>query len=58
MIQPPSSPAPSSAPPALPPIPSIDSQQLLLGGNTVEINHAGQRYQLRVTRENKLILTK
>lgn len=37
---------------------SIDSEQLLKGANTVEIAHAGQRYLLRVTRENKLILTK
>ena len=36
----------------------IDSQELLQGKPVVEIDHAGQRYQLRVTRENKLILTK
>lgn len=36
----------------------IDSRQLLGGRNLIEIEHAGQRYQLRVTRENKLILTK
>ncbi|MFZ2853797.1 MAG: hemin uptake protein HemP [Rhodocyclaceae bacterium] len=36
----------------------IDSQQLLLGQRTIEIDHSGQRYTLRVTRENKLILTK
>ncbi len=36
----------------------IDSRQLLDGKNLIEIEHAGQRYQLRVTRENKLILTK
>lgn len=39
-------------------IPRIDSADLLRGANTVEIAHAGQRYLLRVTRENKLILTK
>lgn len=39
-------------------IPRIDSQQLLLGQRTIEIDHSGQRYTLRVTRENKLILTK
>jgi len=38
--------------------PYVDSQQILRGHNTVEIGHAGQRYLLRVTRENKLILTK
>ncbi|HET6720087.1 MAG TPA: hemin uptake protein HemP [Rhodocyclaceae bacterium] len=39
--------------------PSIDSRQLLPPGRTtVVIEHGGQRYLLRVTRENKLILTK
>lgn len=51
-------------PPAAPPAesttdrPRIESQQLLRGAQTIEIEHAGQRYLLRVTRENKLILTK
>ncbi len=36
----------------------LDSGQILRGASTVEIEHAGQRYLLRVTRENKLILTK
>ncbi len=38
--------------------PRIDSQQILRGTQAVEIDHAGQRYLLRITRENKLILTK
>ncbi|PKO87212.1 MAG: hemin uptake protein HemP [Betaproteobacteria bacterium HGW-Betaproteobacteria-10] len=38
--------------------PRIDSEMILGGATTVEIDHAGQRYLLRVTRENKLILTK
>lgn len=38
--------------------PRIDSQQILQGAQVVEIDHAGQCYQLRITRENKLILTK
>ncbi|HQU78916.1 MAG TPA: hemin uptake protein HemP [Azonexus sp.] len=38
--------------------PRVDSEQLLQGAPTVEIDHAGQLYLLRVTRENKLILTK
>ena len=38
--------------------PRIDSTTLLQGATTLEIDHAGQRYLLRVTRENKLILTK
>lgn len=36
----------------------LDSGEILKGANTVEIAHAGQCYLLRVTRENKLILTK
>lgn len=36
----------------------IDSDTLLQGAPALEINHAGQTYLLRVTRENKLILTK
>lgn len=31
---------------------------LFKGTTAVEIEHAGQRYVLRITRENKLILTK
>ncbi len=38
--------------------PLIDSGTLMQGAPAVEIEHAGQRYLLRVTRENKLILTK
>ena len=48
--------APSSPPPQT--LPRFESSQLLQGANVVEIEHAGQRYLLRVTRENKLILTK
>lgn len=36
----------------------VDSRTLLNGRTTVEIVHGDQRYLLRVTRENKLILTK
>lgn len=39
-------------------LPRVDSTQLLRGQHALEIEHAGQRYLLRVTRENKLILTK
>ncbi|MBU3697178.1 MAG: hemin transporter HemP [Rhodocyclaceae bacterium] len=38
--------------------PRLDSADILRGASAVEIDHAGQRYVLRVTRENKLILTK
>lgn len=36
----------------------IRSQDILCGLSSVAIEHAGQYYVLRVTRENKLILTK
>ncbi|HOI51976.1 hemin uptake protein HemP [Azonexus caeni] len=54
---------PKTTPPANP-VPNnsnilrLESGEILRGANTVEIEHAGQRYLLRVTRENKLILTK
>lgn len=56
-------PQPQSPEPAAPPEktesrPRIASEKILGGATTVEIDHAGQRYLLRVTRENKLILTK
>lgn len=38
--------------------PSVDSAQLLRGQRTVDIEHGDQHYTLRVTRDNKLILTK
>jgi hemin uptake protein HemP len=36
----------------------IRSQDLFRGARTVCIEHEGQRYLLRLTKENKLILTK
>ncbi len=39
-------------------IPRIESHALLEGGNLVMIDHAGISYFLRMTRNNKLILTK
>lgn len=53
--------APPSQPANRPPpcrIPRIPSQSLLEGGNLVMIEHAGVSYFLRMTRNNKLILTK
>jgi hemin uptake protein HemP len=38
--------------------PRLFSTDILKGNTVIEINHAGQRYLLRVTRDNKLILTK
>lgn len=54
-----SKPVPTAPPLGAIPLPTrLDSSQILRGATTVEIDHAGQRYLLRVTRENKLILTK
>lgn len=38
--------------------PRIDSNQLLRGHRTIEIAHGQNSYTLRVTKDNKLILTK
>jgi hemin uptake protein HemP len=38
--------------------PRLNSSQLFRDGKTVEIEHGDQRYTLRVTKDNKLILTK
>lgn len=38
--------------------PQLQSHELFRGGNTVCIQHQGQQYWLRLTRSNKLILTK
>lgn len=38
--------------------PRINSGRLLSGGNELVIEHAGQEYRLRLTRNDKLILTK
>lgn len=39
-------------------LPRIRSGDLLRGGNLILIEHGGDRYYLRMTRNNKLILTK
>jgi hemin uptake protein HemP len=36
----------------------IDSSRLLAGSREIVIDHAGQEYRLRLTRNDKLILTK
>lgn len=36
----------------------ISSEALLAGGKEVLIRHQGEAYRLRLTRQNKLILTK
>lgn len=52
----PQSPARTAAPPTA--LPRIHSQDLLKGTNLILIEHGGDRYYLRMTRNNKLILTK
>jgi hemin uptake protein HemP len=39
-------------------VPCIKSAELMRDQRMIAIDHCGQRYTLRVTRENKLILTK
>lgn len=46
------------APQVAPPLPAIDSTQLLAGRKQVAISHGGELYSLRLTRNGKLILTK
>jgi len=38
--------------------PQLSSSELFRHGNTVCIEHQGQQYWLRLTRSNRLILTK
>ncbi len=40
------------------PVPHVESRRLLSGCNELVIEHAGQEYRLRLTRNDKLILTK
>jgi hemin uptake protein HemP len=39
-------------------LPVVESIGLMAGSREIVIQHAGQSYRLRVTRANKLILTK
>lgn len=39
-------------------LPLIAASELFRQGTTLRIAHSGQIYQLRLTRENRLILTK
>ena len=39
-------------------IKKIDSKEIFNQSNTIKIVHEGQEYQLRITKANKLILTK
>lgn len=49
-------PAPASAETET--IPVVDARQLFRGAREVWIEHDGERYRLRLTRRNKLILQK
>ncbi len=40
------------------PTPCLHSRELFCGHREVCIEHAGRQYRLRITRQNKLILTK
>jgi hemin uptake protein HemP len=40
------------------PQPRVDSGRLLAGSRELVIDHAGQEYRLRLTRNDKLILSK
>lgn len=51
-----SAPASPAAPADLGPL--LSSGELFAGGKQLRIAHQGQTYTLRITRENKLILTK
>ncbi len=39
-------------------LPQVESRDLLRGGHLIMIVHDGEHYYLRMTRNNKLILTK
>ncbi len=49
--------APSERQPAVPPA-RVDSRQLFEGQRELIIQHQGEEYRLRITRHDKLILTK
>jgi hemin uptake protein HemP len=52
------SPARAPAAPGQPDLPKVASRDLLKGSKLVLIEHGGDCYYLRMTRNNKLILTK
>lgn len=43
---------------AAPSLPTLESTNLFAVGREVRIRHAGEEYRLRLTSNNKLILTK
>jgi hemin uptake protein HemP len=54
----PHAPTPAAAPAQSGTPARISSSLLFLGQRTMEIDHGEQRYTLRITKDNKLILTK
>lgn len=49
---------PANTPPAADAVNRINTSELFRGQKTVEIDHGKERYTLRLTKDNKLILTK
>ena len=43
---------------SVPALPMLNSQHLFSMGREIRILHAGEEYRLRLTRNNRLILTK
>jgi hemin uptake protein HemP len=58
VLNPPISPVSEAAPAKMPVGEAIDSASLFQGRQEIVIVHAGHEYRLRITRQNKLILTK
>lgn len=48
----------TSATPATRRFPTVDSTRLFAVGREIRIRHEGEEYRLRITSNNKLILTK
>ena len=48
----------TAAPPAAPPVREIGSLGLFAGGRILHIRHGEEVYTLRITRQDKLVLTK
>jgi hemin uptake protein HemP len=55
---PPDHPLAGATSPRSPTLQRVDSRRLLAGGRELLIDHGGQEYRLRLTRNDKLILTK
>jgi hemin uptake protein HemP len=57
-LNPPNPSTPVAATASQAPVGVVESERLFQGGQEVVIRHAGTEYRLRITRQNKLILTK